>query len=274
VPLDEQAAVALAGPPVVDLASADDVEAVSAADVEAAQRAAEEAEQAAADAERKAIAGRLGADKAASLREHARFARLRAALTAQQAARHAAAIRLQGLDAVGSEALSHAAALAAIRDATLADLASIETLVKAISTRVAEWNQGLAEIAARGVTLGPDPLPPGGMPLPSSAHVWAGITDRKPRVIVRRQVITYIDEEAATNDLPAAIAAASAELPKHDPDERLMLGESGIVVPIGADKGGTFQRRIDAGQLHELTFAEREAYYRGEPITWETIHRD
>jgi len=33
------------------------------------------------------------------------------------------------------------------------------------------------------------------------------------------------------------------------------------MVPLGNDPGGHLQKRIDSGQLHELSLAEKRSYY-------------
>lgn len=269
MPLDQLAATALAGPPVTDLATAAGVDTVTAADVTSAEQTATAAEADADDAERGAVLGAVDPAEATGLREQARFLRLRAHLTAEQRKRHAAAERLRGLDHVGADALNHANALKVLRDDCLADLASINELLAGMRARVNRWNAQLREIAARGTDLDPDPIPPSGAPGPGSAHVYA---DQDHGVIVMRRRITYI-KATDPSDLPTAIDAASTDVPGHNPEARLVLGESGLVtvMPPGSE---SWERRIREGTIHELTADERDAYYRGEPITWETINRD
>jgi len=265
VPLDDLAATALAGPPVADLDSAEGVEAVTPSDVQNAEQAAEVLEAEADEAEQQAVIGTVAPADATSSRERARFARLHAHLTAEQRRRHVAAERIRGLDEVGKNAVRHAAKLKGLRDSTLADLATINELLAAMRKRITDWNSGLADIARRGEELHPDPVPPSGVPPATSAHVSA---DHHGGVIVRRRIIRYIDQTADPAGLPGAIGIASGELPAHDPDQRLILGENGLITPLPPDPGGSWQRRIDAGIIRELTADERDAWYRGEIIDW------
>ena len=261
--LDEDAAIGLAGGDVQDLAEAEHVEKVSAADVAAAEKAADAAEYKAQQSETSAVLGNLGAGTAAADREAARYARLRAHVTRRRAERHQQAERLKALAQCGSDAVSHAAKLTALRTATLADLAAIASLHARIRDRVSEWNDGLQEIADRGAALSPEPLLPGGHPQASSAHVWAGTVDTRGKVVAGNHVITGIWAEHP-DGLPAAIDAASKQTAGHDPAVRLIAGENGVVVPMGRDEYGHMQQRIDRGEVHELTLAEKLAYYAGE----------
>jgi hypothetical protein len=40
--------------------------------------------------------------------------------------------------------------------------------------------------------------------------------------------------------------------------------QSGLVQPLGRDAGGHIQKRIDRGEVHELTLGEKQAFWRGE----------
>ena len=157
--LSDDALHEMAGGPVDTITAAEDVPVVTAADVETARQAAEEEERAASESERKAVLGEVGHGQAVSDREAARFAKLRAALTARKAERHQAAERIRQLAAVGEEALQHAAALKDLRDNTLADLATIEDLRKQIAKPVRDWNGQLSERvhSEGGFRLAPGP---------------------------------------------------------------------------------------------------------------------
>jgi len=262
--LDDGQLLDLAGGPVATVGDAENVEPVTAADVETARQAAEQAEKAAAESERRAVLGKVGHGEAVSDREAARFARLRVALTQRKAERHSQAGRIRQLDAVGQEAVKHAALLKDLRDSTLTDLAAIEDLRKQISKRVRDWNGQLTELIARGAALNPEPLRPGSVPSPSSAHVYAGGTGATNAVlVVRNQVLTPIRHDHPDGEI-AAIDSAHRETRQHHPAVRLIRGENGVVIPLGRDPGGHLQRKIDKGELHELSLAEKQAYWRGE----------
>jgi len=262
--LSEDVVRELAGGDVSTVTAARDVPVVTAADIEQARQAAEEAERTAAESEKNAIAGTVEHGQAVSDSEAARFARLRVALTQRKAERHSQAERIRQLDAVGQEAVKHAALLKDLRDSTLTDLASIEDLRKQIAKRVRDWNAGLTELIARGAALKPEPLRPGSVPSPSSAHVYAGGTGATNAVlVVRNQVLTPIRHDHPDGEI-AAIDSAHRETRQHHPAVRLIRGENGVVIPLGRDPGGHLQRKIDKGELHELSLAEKRAYWRGE----------
>ena len=267
MPLDHDAAIALAGGDVTDLGEAQNVEEVLPRHVADAESAAAEAEAKAAQSETAAVLGKLPAVQAAADRETARFARLRAAVTARRAERHRQAQRLRELDEAGTAARSHAEGLKAIHDATARDLDAIRELHAGIHKRIGAWNEGLVAIVERIGDLDPEPLLPGGEPRSSSANVWAATVDTLPTVVAQGQVITGINlEDPRGEGLPALIEAASRPGRRGDPSARLVMGENGVIVPVGADEFGHMQRRIDEGTIHELTPAQRKAYYRGEAI--------
>ena len=259
MPLDEQAALALAGPDPHDVDSARDVEPVTAADVKAAEKAAEQADANATRAEHMALAGQTPPSQAAADREAARFASLRAAVTRRRAERHARAQRIMALHQLGQAALKHAAALQDLKTATAADLQTISELQQAIRDRAQAWNDELASLIHQTAALEPEKPRPGMVPAPSSAHVYAA--GNPPVFVVRNQVLTTIGTHP-DGEL-AAVGAAHRETRQHDPSVRLIRGENGVIVPLGTDPGGHLQRRIREGTIHELTLAEKKSYYDG-----------
>jgi hypothetical protein len=92
--------------------------------------------------------------------------------------------------------------------------------------------------------------------------VWAGIVDGRGKVVTGSHVITGIWADHP-DGVAAAIDAANVQTARHDPSVRLYTGENGIVMPMGRDSGGHIQQRIDRGEVHELTLAEKMSYYSG-----------
>jgi len=276
--LSDSEMLTLAGGPVASLKDASDAEPVSAEDVASAAKLADEAEQLAAETERKAVLGEAGPGLAVADREAARFARLRAQLTARRAERYTAAQRIKGLHQVGEDALALAGRLEALKADTEADLAEVEKLLAGVRARIVAWNQDLEALADHGAELQPEDIPPSGAPLASSAGVWAGRGDGgRPRIIVKRRIVSYISvDSTGAADLPAAIAAADQQSGGVDASTRLILTENGQVMafPLEADKGGHIARRIREGTIHELTLAERRNYLAGKPVTWEMVRND
>jgi hypothetical protein len=268
--LDEAAAVGLVGPDVTTLKEASAVEAVSAEQVAQAEKAADLAERRAAESEQAALEAKIAPTQAAADREAARFARLRAHVTARRAERHAQAERIRGLHDVGQAALGHAAALKDLRDQTLADLATIQDLQDAIRSRVREWNQRLIEIASQGAALAPHPLRPGGTAHPASAGVHAAVINPDPdgketaTVVAGGTTVTGIWAQHPDGVI-AGVDAAVRQVTPHDPGTRLYRGPNGLTAPVPTGGAGEHVlRRIAAGELHELTVDEKRAYYAGE----------
>jgi hypothetical protein len=98
--------------------------------------------------------------------------------------------------------------------------------------------------------------------------VWAGVHDSDPlaretaHLVVGGRSVSGIWAQDPDGELHA-IDAVVREITPRDPAVRLVR-DGHTVVPIGTDPGGHLQRRIDRGELHELTPAERESYYAGE----------
>jgi hypothetical protein len=258
--LDAAALDALAGEPIRHLGDTEGVEAVTAEHVEQARQEAQQAELAAAESERKAVLGEVDHGQAVSDREAARFAKLRASLAERKAERHRQAERIRALDAAGQAAREHAGKLAEIKSATEADLAEIARLEAGIRDRFAGWNTELDDLIDQAEAHAPEKPRPGGVPAASSANVYASANP--PTFITGHQILTPIGDHP---DGPvSAVEAALRITRQHDPSVRLIRGESGVVVPIGHDPFGHPQRKIDKGELHELSLAEKQAYWRGE----------
>lgn len=66
----------------------------------------------------------------------------------------------------------------------------------------------------------------------------------------------------------AAVDAAVRQAGQHDPSERLVIHQGGLVQPYPADPYGHMARRIENGQARELSLAERMAYLAGEQVSF------
>jgi hypothetical protein len=259
--LGQEAAQVLAGGDVRDLAEARDVPVVTAAHAATAEREAAQAEAAADEAEAGAIAGTVPVPEATAARETARFTRLRAQVTARRAERTRQAQRIRELHEVGQLALKHSNELKGLRDGILADLATISELETGIRKRVDEWNATLEGYIGQASALEPEKPRPGNAPAPSSASVYAAPNGNPPVFIVRSTVLTPVKTDHV-DGWEAAISEAKRETRQADPSVRLVR-DGDVIVPLGRDPGGHLQRRIEAGQLHELTLDEKRAYFSG-----------
>jgi hypothetical protein len=180
-------------------------------------------------------------------------------------------LRIRGLAAVGEAGLRHAAALRQLESGVLADLASIRELEQGIRDWIRDWIAELSQIIAEGAALGPEPPAAGGAVPASSAGVYASATPA--RLTVKSKTLVPIDLEHV-DGIEAAINAASRDITPPDPSMRLVVGENGVVVPMGRDPGGHLARKVAAGMLRELSPSERAAYLAGESgLTWATGRR-
>ena len=93
--------------------------------------------------------------------------------------------------------------------------------------------------------------------------MYGRVLDTRPVVVTQGRTISGVNLEHHAGPI-AAIDAAVREIRPHDTSERLYVAPNGLVLPVGRDPGGHVQKRIDAGELHELTLGERKAYYAGE----------
>ena len=206
--LDRDAAIGLAGGDVADLGEAQAVEEVRPEHVADAEQAAADAEAKAAQSEPAAVLGALPAVQAAADRETARFARLRAAVTARRA-RRAPGRTAPGTGPVRHRRAEHAEGLAELKKQTEADLARIAELDAGIRERIGAWNDGLSGIVDRIGELDPEARLPGGVPRPSSAGVWGARMDRLPLVSAGSHVISGVNlEDRRSEGFPALIQAA------------------------------------------------------------------
>ena len=204
--------------------------------------------------------------QAAADREAARFARLRAAVTARRAERHRQAERLRALDQAGKDALAHADALPGIRDATAEDLERISDLEAGIRDRIGKWNAGLQEIADRAAGLDPEPVLPGGH---ARAEFRACIGRRTRHSASGGRARARARHQRGQPGAPhrphrGHRRCGAGRCRPHDTSERLYVAPNGLVLPVGRDPGGHVQKQIDAGELHELTLGERKASCAGE----------
>lgn len=183
-------------------------------------------------------------------------------MTRRRAQRHAQAERIKGLHQVGEDAVRHAGELPTLRERVLGGQAKIAELHAANQADIARWTAGLADIAARGHALQPEPVPPSGRPHATSAHVWAGTVDTRPLVNVHGRMISGINPEDP-DGFEHALEAADRQTAQHDPALRLVRAPSGVVTPFPADPYGHWQRRVDSGELVELSPRERRDYFNG-----------
>jgi hypothetical protein len=268
VQLDEAAAIGLAGPDVHDVDTALTVEPVTADDVAAAEKAHAEAEARATRSEHQALTGAGTPVQAASDREAARYAGLRAPVTRRRHQRALQADRIKGLADAGAKAASHAAALNELRTAVLADVAEIGAAASRARQRCREWNTRLGELISEAEALSPEKPRPGNVPSPASAGVYASAAN--PTFITGATILKPINIEDAkeVHELVPAVDAAVTTGRQHDPSERLIIHPSGLVQPFPADPYGHTARRIEAGQVRELSLAERLSYFKGEAVAF------
>ena len=92
--------------------------------------------------------------------------------------------------------------------------------------------------------------------------MWAGTVDTRPLVNVHGRVISGINVEDP-DGLEYALDTADRQTPQHEPSLRLVRAPSGVVTPFPADPYGHWQRRVDSGELVELSPRERRDYLNG-----------
>lgn len=271
-PLDQLAAEALAGPPVVSLDSAKGVEEVTGADVKAAEQAAAKAEAEAADAERQAVLGAIDADDAASTRERARFTRLRAQLTAKRAERSAAAKRIHGLGKV-AEDIDRLAVKAASGPSSAFEQAArtLAEAAEAMRAVCAEHDRAVQDLADRAIRLKvEDPAPTG--PRASSAFVAvkrdmyarpSGLIHGRREVVMIGGTVNDAVIQAAQGDVGKALELVTAvnEQPEAVRPEHMFIRTTDGMTFAGTPEQHEYA--LAEGLLRPMTKRELDVYMEG-----------